>query len=355
MSGVAPIHMWTLQPNCGHRQVPQPPSCHISVGVCLRVSLCSLSNSVYRKVLPFGILSFIVYGVGIPALFSYILYKHRVQIRGDQSLRAAGLGFSEARWVGGWVGTLPRRPRPCPRLRPRQCTSTSTRTRARARAYANTHTPALARATAEKGFGRCAGAVCVSHSRLTSLVSVCVFACGPATPILTSGAGTRSCTWTSGWTTPTGGWCSWYGAICVFGKCIRVCARVPASQRACLLVAVPAPVSCVPTPFPPSFFFCAPPVCSGPEAAPCGHCHHVHAAPHVPGRAVCGRHVCVVRPAREAPPVPAEGRHPHAVPEDDPGWAAGRSPGAHPQGVRREPSVSALVAGWRPACGPGRK
>jgi hypothetical protein len=57
---------------------------------------CSTSDPQYRRLLPWGVVCMVVYGVGIPALFAYILYKNRVSIKGDQSLRAVGLGFSEA-------------------------------------------------------------------------------------------------------------------------------------------------------------------------------------------------------------------------------------------------------------------
>jgi hypothetical protein len=56
--------------------------------------VCSNSDPVYRRLFPFAVVSFIGYGVGIPALFSFILYKFRTEIHGDQSLRAVGLGFS---------------------------------------------------------------------------------------------------------------------------------------------------------------------------------------------------------------------------------------------------------------------
>jgi hypothetical protein len=57
---------------------------------------CSLEDPVFRTLLPWAVASFVVYGLGIPGLFGLILYKYRVEIRGDQSLRALGLGYAPA-------------------------------------------------------------------------------------------------------------------------------------------------------------------------------------------------------------------------------------------------------------------
>ena len=55
--------------------------------------VCSSSDPVYAALFPFAVLSFVGYGIGIPGLFFYILFRYRTQIRGDQSLREVGLGF----------------------------------------------------------------------------------------------------------------------------------------------------------------------------------------------------------------------------------------------------------------------
>jgi hypothetical protein len=57
---------------------------------------CSFEDPVFRTLLPWAVVSFVVYGMGIPGLFGFILYKHRVAIQGDQSLRALGLGYTPA-------------------------------------------------------------------------------------------------------------------------------------------------------------------------------------------------------------------------------------------------------------------
>ncbi len=57
---------------------------------------CRMSDPVYGQLFPWALATFVVYGVGIPLLFAGILYKFRVEIRGDQSLRAIGLGYSAA-------------------------------------------------------------------------------------------------------------------------------------------------------------------------------------------------------------------------------------------------------------------
>jgi hypothetical protein len=53
--------------------------------------VCSASP-VYSRMRNVAALSMVLYGIGVPAAFAYILYHNRVAIRADQALRQRGEG-----------------------------------------------------------------------------------------------------------------------------------------------------------------------------------------------------------------------------------------------------------------------
>ena len=59
--------------------------------------ICDSSNSVYVTLRRWASLFVVVYGVGIPALFFFMLFWHRHGIKRDQELRKYGDGNTAAR------------------------------------------------------------------------------------------------------------------------------------------------------------------------------------------------------------------------------------------------------------------
>ena len=53
---------------------------------------CNSSNSSYSRMFILGSVSIVLYGVGLPCLFGYFLWRHRVAIECDQRLRMRGEG-----------------------------------------------------------------------------------------------------------------------------------------------------------------------------------------------------------------------------------------------------------------------
>eukprot|EP01029_Cantina_marsupialis_P010034 TRINITY_DN22_c0_g2_i3.p1 TRINITY_DN22_c0_g2~~TRINITY_DN22_c0_g2_i3.p1 ORF type:complete len:4249 (+),score=1569.44 TRINITY_DN22_c0_g2_i3:541-12747(+) len=56
---------------------------------------CNVSGGMHLRLLPYAIISFIVYSAGYPLLLAYIIYKKRHEIMEDQLLRAKNLGNSK--------------------------------------------------------------------------------------------------------------------------------------------------------------------------------------------------------------------------------------------------------------------
>ena len=64
---------------------------------------CDRSVGQYATVYPFAVLSLIIFGAGVPAVFGSVLFWYRSEIRADQEMKARGEGNSEVTNPNLWV------------------------------------------------------------------------------------------------------------------------------------------------------------------------------------------------------------------------------------------------------------